>query len=57
MIVKLSKRLVLILMILQQTFSLQDCVNNTENLRLKRDNTGGKRYLVFPQGSNVQVNK
>ncbi|XP_044021344.1 uncharacterized protein LOC122861184 [Aphidius gifuensis] len=55
MIVKLLKRLILILMILQKTFSLQECVNNTKNLRLKRDNTEGKRYLVFPQGSNVQL--
>ena len=30
---------------------------NVTNSRFKRDDLGYKRYLIFPQGSNVQVSE
>ncbi|XP_015110332.1 uncharacterized protein LOC107036712 [Diachasma alloeum] len=34
---------------------VNECVNNTEIQRVVRETAGVKRYLVFPQGSNVQL--
>ncbi|XP_034935141.1 uncharacterized protein [Chelonus insularis] len=55
MFAKAALRHLHILVLVSTTLGLSEFGNNTHFLRSKREAEGPKRYLIFPQGSNVQL--